>query len=89
MTRRRKNSSKFGASVSNALAGAKLTQSDLAGQTNVSRSYIHQVVTGRRVPSGDWINIVASTLKLQESERTRLHSAAAYDLGFDVDLTKE
>ena len=91
MVRRSKNDTAFGVSVSNALAGANLTQTDLANLTNVSPAYVSQLMTGAKAPSIKWLNLVASTLQLQDNQRKKLHLAAAKDAGYDIDLdlTKE
>jgi len=47
------------------------------------------MLTGRKSPSPEWINIVAKTLDLQERQRLKLHRAAARDAGYEIDLTKE
>lgn len=86
MTRRTSNSSEFGASVSSALAEAKLTQNALATRIGASPSHFNQVLTGRKNPSAEWANLVAHALGLQEERRIDLHYAVARDLG--LDLTK-
>lgn len=90
-TRRSKNDTAFGASVSHALAEANLTQVDLAQLTGNSVSYVNQTLTGLKTPSPEWVDIVANTLKLQADMKTKLHQSAAKDAGYkiDLDLTKE
>ena len=94
-SRRTKNDSAFGASVSNTLAEvnlthkANITQNSLAHKIGVSPSYLNQMMTGRKTPTPKWVDIVASTLKLQDDQRKKLHAAAAKDAGYDIDLTKE
>lgn len=89
VVRRTKNDTAFGASVSNALAEAQLNQVDLAKMTGKSVSYVNQTLTGTRSASAGWVNLVASTLKLQNERKAELHRAAAKDLGYELDLTKE
>jgi hypothetical protein len=48
---------------------------------------MNQVVTGKRLPSAEWLNIIATTLEMQPDERTQLHRAAAKAHGFEIDLT--
>ena len=89
MTGRKRYDTEFGASVSTALAEAKTTQNQLATDIGASPSYLNQMMTGRKVPTPKWVNLVADTLRLQEDRRKMLHSAAAKDAGYDIlDLTK-
>jgi transcriptional regulator with XRE-family HTH domain len=89
MTRRNRYSTEFGASVSKELAEARLSQSELAAKTGLSASHLNQMMTGRKRAAPEWVDIIASTLKLQEPDRKRLHRAAAKDAGYDIDLTKK
>jgi hypothetical protein len=84
MPRRRSNT--FGTSLSRWLSEADLSQSGLARATETSIAYTNQLITGRKRPSPEWIDLVAKTLKLSERKRIELHRAAARDLGFDLDL---
>ena len=87
--RRSKNDTEFGASVSKILTEAKVNQAYLASETKTSLPYVNQMLTGRKRPAPGWIDVVASTLKLQNKKRVQLHRAAAKDAGYDIDLTKE
>jgi transcriptional regulator with XRE-family HTH domain len=89
MVRRSKYDTDFGASVSKSLAEARLTQSGLAERTGQSPAYINQVITGRKKPSPQWIDMVANALNLSERERVHLHRQAAKAHGFTLDLTKK
>lgn len=84
MTRRSKYASNFGASVSVALAEAKTTQSSLADSIGVSTSYVNQTITGHKTASPEWVEIIASTLKLSNERKRELHLAAAKDAGFKL-----
>ena len=89
MTRRDRYDSEFGASVSQALAEAKINQAELAVRSGMSPSYLNQTMTGRKHIPTKWIDVVAESLGLQDAQRKRLHLAAAKDAGYDIDLTKE
>lgn len=65
-----------------------LTQSDIAANADTTQSYYSQVVTGDRKPSAQWIDLVADAMALSKKDRRRLHTAAARDHGFDVDLSE-
>ena len=87
----RRTHNEFGSSVSRALAEVGMTQTELANQTDKPVSYVNQTMTGLRPAKPQWVDIVASTLKLQADRTAELHRAAAKDAGFkiDLDLTKE
>ena len=89
MTKNKTYNSEFGASVSQALAEARINQSDLAARAGISPSYLNQTMTGRKHLPTKWIDVVAESLGLQEAQRKRLHLAAAKDAGYDVELTGE
>lgn len=76
------NYSNFGTSVSRSLTGA--TQVDLANSAGISQPYLNQMMTGRKKPSPEWVDIIASTLNLNEEKTRELHLAAARDLGFKL-----
>jgi transcriptional regulator with XRE-family HTH domain len=88
MVRRYTSGSEFGTSVSQALAGANLTQTEFAASAGVSPSYVNQIVHGTKHPSPKWVDLVADILKLQAEQRGQLHYAAAKDAGYKLDLTK-
>lgn len=75
------NYSNFGTSVSQSLTGAQV---DLADSAGISQPYLNQMMTGRKKPSPEWVDIIASTLKLSEEKRRDLHLAAARDHGFKL-----
>ena len=89
MGRRTKYDSPFGASVSVALAEARMTQTDLAAKTGRSTAYVNQLITGHKKPSPEWVELIANTLNLSPRERQALHVAAAKQHGFKLDLTKK
>jgi len=79
----------FGASLSRKLQGARLNQPQLAEKIGASKPYVNQMLTGRRKPSPEWVDLIADTLGLGDKERVELHRAAARDSGFKIDLTKK
>jgi hypothetical protein len=74
----------FGTSVSNALAEARLTQSEVATSARISQPYFNQMLTGLKKPSPEWVDIIASTLNFSKEKRRELHVAAAKDYGFKL-----
>ncbi len=78
--------SEFGKNVSKLLKQRKRTQESLAFAIGRSQSYTNQVLNGQKAPSAQWADLVADALKLSPEERKKLHSAAARDNGFRIDL---
>ena len=64
-----KYSTDFGASVSTALAEARMTQADLATVTGSSTAYTNQVITGRKAASQGWVELVADHLGLPPNKK--------------------
>lgn len=84
-----KKTSNFGTSVSNSLAGVRMTQSELAEKLGTSQSYVSQKLSGTRPATPRWADLIADVLGLPEEERVKLHRAAALDRGYKLDLTKK
>lgn len=78
------NYSNFGTSVSNLLTEARTTQTALAGTANISQPYLNQMLTGKKSPSPEWVEIIANSMKLSKKKRRELHIAAAKDYGFKL-----
>lgn len=78
----------FGASLSNSLRGAGLKPIHLAKKTEVSPVYISNLMTGRKLPSAEWVELISNTLNLSDAQREELHRNAAKAHGFKLDLTK-
>jgi cyanate lyase len=89
VVRRSRFASPFGASVSVALAEARMTQTELAAKTGRSTAYVNQLITGHKKPSPEWVELIADTLKLAPEQRRALHEAAARQHGFKLDLRKK
>lgn len=79
----------FGEALEGHLGARHLTQSDLAQRTSKSVSYVNRTMTGTRFISPEWANTVAAALGLSENETKQLHTAAALDAGYKLDLTKK
>lgn len=79
----------FGQALDAQLAKRSLSQATLATSVGTSSSYVNQTMSGARNASPQWVNLVANSLALTEKERRELHTAAALDLGYELDLTKK
>jgi transcriptional regulator with XRE-family HTH domain len=84
---RKANHSSFGVSVSNVLTDRHMTQTDLAAKLDVSVGYVNQTMTGSSPASPRWADMVADVLKVSATQRQELHTAAAIDAGYKLDLT--
>jgi transcriptional regulator with XRE-family HTH domain len=86
--RRSSYSTEFGRAVSAELAASGMHQKDLAASAGVSVPHLSNLLTGKIAASPHWVDVISSTLKLQEEKRRALHRAAAKTAGYDIDLTK-
>jgi hypothetical protein len=89
--RKFESESVFGQMVSTALVTNNMTQTSLAESTGTSVAYTNQVITGRRPPNAEWVELATMAMKLTKQEKQKVYLAAAEDnlkrLGFDIDLT--
>lgn len=76
---------RFARALTEALARHGLSQTAAAARLESSVSYVNQLATGRKRPSGEQVDKVAAALRLPPAERARLHYAAARDAGFRVE----
>lgn len=71
------------------LSEKSISQSDLASATNVTPAYVNHAISGRRLPSAEWLNLVSTTMGLDETRRKEFHTATAIDLairnGYEID----
>lgn len=74
----------FGFSVCAALDKAEMSQADLARSTQQSASYVSHILTGRKPPSAEWVELIADALNLSSSQRAELHYKAAIRNGFKL-----
>ena len=65
------------------------TQTDLANMTGSSPAYVNQMMTGKKRPSPEWVELICTTLNLNPEQRQQLHYEAAKAQGFKLDLTKK
>jgi transcriptional regulator with XRE-family HTH domain len=63
----------FGAMISVALAERHMTQADLAKVMNLSGCWISRVICGRDLVSKEWVDKVATVLRLDPLKRAQLH----------------
>jgi transcriptional regulator with XRE-family HTH domain len=78
----------FGQALAAQLSERGVTQRGLASSTGVSPAYINRMMTGSARPSSGWADLVADALGVPALVRQQLHTAAAKDAGFKLDLTK-
>lgn len=79
--------SNFGHSVRTILTENGTTQSGLAASLGKSPAYLNHVITGKKTPSGNWVDFVADVLKVTPEQRAHMHRSAALDAGYRIDLT--
>lgn len=84
--RRRATYNTFGESVSKALTDSQKVQNDIAEAAGKSVQYVNNTMTGRAPASPQWVDLVASTLKMSTEQRAGLHRSAARDAGYKIDL---
>lgn len=71
---------KSGKLILDLLSERDMTQSQLSASTNVSTGYTNHVLTGRRLPSAGWLDVVSSVMNLPKEKKLDLHRAAGEDL---------
>lgn len=79
----------FGAALGKKLRSANLSQSALATDLGVSRAYVSSICTGAKTVSPQMVDKIAGALSLSQKDINRLHSSAARDMGFRIDLPEE
>lgn len=82
----RSNSKIAGEAIAASLEARGLSQYEAARFTGTSQPLLNQIVNGRRLPSPEWLNIMATTLEMTVEERAKLHRAAAKAHGYEIDL---
>ena len=63
-----------------------VTQASISQALGVNGTYVSHLATGLKTPKPETIDRLAEALSLDEGETRRLHTAAAVDLGFRLDL---
>ena len=77
----------FGNTVNDALTARRMSQTELARELNVAPSRVNNTMTGTRPASPHWTDLVADALQFSAEQRVSLHTAAAKDVGYKLDLT--
>lgn len=83
---RKKKYDALGTAVSSTLAAVGRSQPSLAREVKCSTAYVNHVITGRRSPSGEWVDLIAAALEMSPEERAKLHLAAARRAGYNIDI---
>lgn len=86
MTSSSKPRTEAGEALRASLSARGLTQYAAAKFTGTSQGFMNQVVNGERLPSAEWLDLVANVLEMKPDERGQLHRAAARSHGFKIDL---
>lgn len=58
----------------------------LADRLGVTGPYVHHLISGRRLPSPQWLDLMADAMKLTKEQRVDLHRAGAIDHGYKLSL---
>ena len=77
---------KFGTLYKKCLKRHDMTQSSVAKTTGNSRSYVSQVIVGKKLAGPDTVESMAKAVNATDQERRELFRAAADDAGFQIDL---
>lgn len=82
-----KDSSKYFSSVfSSVLKSSNHSQAYLAKEMDISRAYVSKIAKGSDVPSPERITEISKALGLLEEDEVKLHTAAAADKGFKINI---
>lgn len=79
----------FGEALNRIMERRGIRATQLARTLGVSPSYLSALVTGSKPVSPDRVEDIAENLGADPDERTRLHRAAARDMGFRLDLPED
>lgn len=79
----------FGETLDNFLVSRRMRPIDVANSTGKSPSYVTRTMQGTRTVSPEWVNEVADVLGLNPEQTRLLHTMAAIDAGYKLDLTKK
>lgn len=79
----------FGTKLSEILNRKAISQSALSRDLGVSRAYVSSLTTGSKAPSAEKTDKIADAVGATKTERRRLHTAAAADLGFKINIPKD
>lgn len=76
----------FGKSLSNILENYSSNQASLARDMGKSRAYVSSICNGNTSASPSKIDQISRILNLKQDDIVKLHTAAAKDMGFKLDL---
>lgn len=77
---------RFSESLRRHLEEQNISQSHLAAQLGVSRAYVSSLTSGKKNASPARIDEIAKSIGLSEANSRKLHTAAAIDMGFKIQL---
>lgn len=77
---------KFGTELARLLDERGMKQRALAEQIDTSSAYVSSISTGKRHVSPTRVDSIAKAINASEGDISRLHRAAASDMGFQLDL---
>jgi transcriptional regulator with XRE-family HTH domain len=76
----------FSNELNKILSQSNVSQSALSRELGVSRAYVSYLATGKKQPSAERADEIADAVKASDEDRTKLHVAAARDLGFKINF---
>lgn len=76
----------FATALRSVLHDRKIRSADLSERMDVSRSYVSMLSTGKKVPGAETVEKISDLVGSSNTERSRLHRAAARSHGFKLDL---
>lgn len=79
----------FGISTLCLIKNKGITQAGLARATGVSNAYANHLLRGRKVPSPEWVDLIADVVGATKEQRNKLHWAAARSAGYKLSLIKD
>ena len=83
---KKQSKTRFGTLYQECLRRHDMTQSSVAKVTGNSRSYVSQVIVGKKSAGPNTVDSMANAIDATDGERRELHRAAASDAGFRIDL---
>lgn len=81
-----KKASRFAECLGAELRAREMGQQALADTMGTSQQYVSALANGRKPASPERIEAISDALKLDVVSRSKMHRAAATDLGFRLDL---
>lgn len=81
--------SEFGKEMTALLEANAASVGDVSASIGFSNSHSYNVMRGVKSPTPQYVNAIASALKVSDEQRQRLNVAAARDNGFDLKLPED